>query len=423
MMSSAPSTAPLFSRSQRRCHLLLLLYLPAPALTLDKLCQINGVEPGVARQDIADVGDEIQRYHQLELHQMVDGSFRIHGTELQRRLCLLHWLRRSLRLSEDFVRQHFAPALRQRLKVLKIEKALYDETNLQALILHCSLRLGREFTARDRLFLQIFMKYGLCQRQAVLFNELQQQWLLQKAERAAAEDVIHHWRKRCHLTPDASEIDFWTLLFSMIHAPSAEAIRHAAEIRLMEATRQLIARFENLSGRSISDQAGLQKQLYTHLAQALDRCHFSVGIDNILTQEVTRLYPRLLRTTRQALETFESEFTIRFSAEEIGLIAVIFGAWLMQDNVLQEKQVLLLTGDNAQLEQDIEQQIREITLLPVNFCYQDMRAFQTEGAPREIALVITPYPTSFPLYSPPLIHAELPLSEHQQQRIRHLLES
>ncbi|MFH8132861.1 stationary phase inducible protein CsiE [Pantoea osteomyelitidis] len=422
-MSSAPLTAPLFSRSQRRCHLLLLLFLPAPALTLDKLCQINGVEPAVARQDIADVGDEIQRYHQLELHQMVDGSFRIHGTELDRRLCLLHWLRRSLRLSEDFVCRHFTPALRQRLKVLKIEKALYDETNLQALIMHCSLRLERNFTPHDRLFLQIFMKYGLCQRQPALFNERQRQWLLQKAERAAAEDVIQHWRKRCHLAPDASETDFWTLLFSIIHAPAAATIRHACELRLMEAIRQLIARFEFLSGMKLNDKTGLQHQLYTHLAQALDRCHFSIGIDNSLTLEVTRLYPRLLRTTREALEDFERDFAICFSAEETGLIAVIFGAWLMQENALHEKQVLLLTGDNAQLEQDIEQQLREMTLMPINIKYQDIQAFQTHGAPHEIALIITPYATLLPLYSPPLIHAELPLSENQQQRIRILLES
>lgn len=422
-MSSASLPAPLFSRSQRRCHLLLLLFLPAPALTLDKLCQINGVEPAVARQDIADVGEEIQRYHQLELHQMVDGSFRIHGTELDRRLCLLHWLRRSLRLSEDFVCQHFAPALRQRLKTLKIEKALYDEINLQALITHCSLRLGRNFTPSDRLFLQIFMKYGLCQRQPALFNEAQRQWLMQKAERAAAEEVIQHWRKRCHLAPDVSEADFWTLLFSIIHAPSAAAVHHDCELRLSDAIRQLIARFEFLSGMDFNDKAGLQQQLYTHMAQALDRCHFKIGIDNTLTLEVARLYPRLLRTTREALEDFEADFAIRFSMEEIGLLAVIFGAWLTQENALHEKQVLLLTGDNAQLEQDIEQQLREITLLPINIKYQDIHAFQQQGAPHEIALVITPYATSLPLYSPSLIHAELPLSEHQQQRIRILLES
>jgi len=36
--------------------------------------------------------------------------------------------------------------------------------------------------------------------------------------------------------------------------------------------------------------------------------------------------------------------------------------------------------------------------------------------------LVTPYAISLPLFSPPLIHAELPLSDHQQQRILQLLE-
>ena len=422
-MSSAHSTAPLFSRAQRRCHLLLLLFLPAPALTLEKLCQLNGVDPVVARQDIADVGDEIQRFHQLELHQMVDGSFRIHGTELDRRLCLLHWLRRALRLSQDFVCTHFAPAMRQRLKVLKIEKALWDETNLQALIQHCSLRLARDFTPRDRLFLQIFMKYALCQRQTALFSERQRAWLAAKIERSAADDVIHHWQKRCHLAPDVSETDFWTLLFSLIHAPDGSQLADSQAHKLMAAVEALIARFEQLAQTRIKNQQQLKLQLYTHLAQALDRSHFAIGIDNSVALDVARLYPRLLRTTARALQHFSSDFGTQFSAEEVSLVAVQFGGWLMQESALQEKQVLLLTGADAALEQLLEQQLREMMLLPINITYQDMLHFQREGAPRDVALVVTPYATALPLYSPPLIHAELPLSDHQQQRIRQLLES
>jgi len=421
-MSFAPATAPLFSRSQRRCHLLLLLFLPAPALTLEKLCQLNGVDPAVARQDIADVGDEIQRFHQLELHQMVDGSFRIHGTELDRRLCLIHWLRRALRLSQAFVCDHFVPALRQRLKVLKVEKALWDEINLQALIQHCSLRLMRNFSPRDRLFLLIFMKYALCQRQAALFNERQRSWLSEKAERIAADDVIHHWQKRCHLMPDASETDFWTLLFSLIHAPDATQLSAPQARRLMSATEALIARFEQLAKTRIRNQHELKIQLYTHLAQALDRSHFSIGIDNSVALDVARLYPRLMRTTERALYHFSSDFGTQFSAEETSLVAVLFGAWMMQESALQEKQVLLLTGVDAALEQLLEQQLRDMTLLPINITYQDMLHFQREGAPRDVALVVTPYAISLPLFSPPLIHAELPLSDHQQQRILQLLE-
>ena len=95
----------------------------------------------------------------------------------------------------------------------------------------------------------------------------------------------------------------------------------------------------------------------------------------------------------------------------------------MQENTLQEKQVLLLTDDDRLLEQEIEQQLREMTLLPLNISYQSTAAFQQQGAPKAVSLVISPYAITLPLYSPPLVHAELPISVHQQQRIRLLLES
>lgn len=87
----------------------------------------------------------------------------------------------------------------------------------------------------------------------------------------------------------------------------------------------------------------------------------------------------------------------------MGLIAIIFGVWLMQERSLQEKQVLLLTGHDRDLERQVEQQLRELTL---NIKYQDVADFQRHSAPKGIALVITPYATPLTVYSPLLIHAE-----------------
>jgi hypothetical protein len=53
---------------------------------------------------------------------------------------------------------------------------------------------------------------------------------------------------------------------------------------------------------------------------------------------------------------------------------VIFGAWLMQKADLHEKQVVLLTRENCELEQALEMQLRELTLLPLNIKYLSARA-------------------------------------------------
>jgi transcriptional antiterminator len=61
----------------------------------------------------------------------------------------------------------------------------------------------------------------------------------------------------------------------------------------------MVARFRSQTGMNFSDEQGLTDQLYIHLAQALDRSLFEIGIDNSLPEEIHRLYPRLLRTTKR----------------------------------------------------------------------------------------------------------------------------
>lgn len=90
----------------------------------------------------------------------------------------------------------------------------------------------------------------------------------------------------------------------------------------------------------------------------------------------------------------------------------------MQDNDLHERQIVLLADKNDALETHIEQQLRELTLLPLNIRRISLRAFQKRGRPRGVALIVTPYATPLPLFSPPLIHADRALTEHQQQQIR-----
>ncbi len=104
------------SSSQRRCQVLLMLYLPDAAVTAQSIIAANGVDDAMARQDIAETRDEIQRYHRLDIVTYHDGSYRIEGSALNQRLCLLHWLRRAMRLCPQFVSHQFTPALKTALK-------------------------------------------------------------------------------------------------------------------------------------------------------------------------------------------------------------------------------------------------------------------------------------------------------------------
>lgn len=414
------------SSPQRRCQIVLMLYLPGQSVTSESICRANNVDDAVARQDIAEIRHVIQRYHRLNIVTLADGSYRIEGTTLDQRLCLIHWLRRALRLCPEFISGQFTPLLKTQLKHSGISRILYDDTNLRALVNRCGQNLQRQFDSRDTAFLSLYLQYCLLHQKpelAPVFNNGQRKWAQASAEYQVAAEIARHWQRRTleHAHPD--EHLFLALLFMMLKVPDPKRDHHTQEVRLYRNINQLIDHFQQLSGQHFSDRRGLRDQLYVHLAQAINRCLYGVGIDNSLPEEVQRLYPRLMRTTQQALVPFENTYNMRFTDEEMGLIAVIFGAWLMQESDLHEKQVVLLTGDNPELEQEIEQQLRELTLLPLNIKYQTLQAFQKEGAPKGVALVVTPYTIALPLFSPPLIHAGEPLSERQRQHICQMLEA
>lgn len=414
------------SSPQRRCQTLLMLYLPGPAVTAEHIGKVNNVDVSTVRQDIIDAGEEIARYHCLTIALQVDGRYRIEGTTLELRLCLLHWLRRALRLCPHFIDGYFMPAIKTQLKQLNIARTLYDETNLQALVNRCARSLQRNFECRDGQFLRLYLQYCLLQHHlgdSPRFTPLQSNWMRSTVEYQTAADIVRHWQRRVMQTPDHNEQQFLALLFILLRVPDPHIDGRDQDRQLHQAIAHLIDHFQRIAGYRFHDESGLHERLYIHLAQALNRCVFGIGIDHHLAEEIHHLYPRLIRTTQSALADFETRYTLQFSDNEVALIAVIFGAGLMQESELHEKQVVLLTGDNPALEQEIEQQLRELTLLPLNVKYLAVHSFQKEGAPKNSTLVISPYAIALPLFSPPLIHAEQSLSEHQQQHICKMLET
>jgi transcriptional antiterminator len=246
------------SSSQRRCQVLLMLYLPDAAVTAQSIIAANGVDDAMARQDIAETRDEIQRYHRLDIVTHHDGSYRIEGTALNQRLCLLHWLRRALRLCPQFVSHQFTPALKTALKQHGIARPLYDDANLRALIGFCSRKLQRQFECRDVQFLQLYLQYCLIQHQ--LGNTPQFSCSAQldpvAGEYFTAQEIVRHWKRR---VPQGAHVDeqlFLALLFMMLRTPDPVLDKHQQDQRLRRAIVRMVARFRSQTGMNFSDEQG-----------------------------------------------------------------------------------------------------------------------------------------------------------------------
>lgn len=412
------SSVPALSGPQRRSHLLLMLFAPLPSLSLDALARYNDIDLPTTRRDLVHIGRDLHLIYHLALITEHDGSYRIEGNTLNKRLCLIEGMRRALRLCPEKVTRYYVPLQQHQWQQLPEQYRLMAES-FDAAVVHFSQLLDRPASASDRIFLQLYLRYVLAQchlRQQPEFNQHQFQWLQQKTEHQTVLDIFGQWPL------PQSELVGLTLLARLLKTPNQAGVRCAEDQLLFHEVEELIARFEQLADKRFHQPHMLKNQLFSHLSAALERCHFHLGIDNSLQLEVEEKYPRLLRTTRTAIVPIEAHYRIRFSREEMGLIAVIFGAWLMQDNELQEKQVVILTRDDGAQEKVLELQVRELTLLPLNIKFQSLAEFQAQGAPKNTVLVIAPFAIPLPLFSPPLILVRLPLAQAQQERIRQLLE-
>ena len=273
------------SSPQRRCQALLMLYLPGHSITAEYIGMVNNVDVSTARQDVIEAGEEVERYHRLAIATQADGCYRIEGTTLDLRLCLLHWLRRALRLCPHFVTHHFTPALKTQLKQLKIPRTLYDETNLQALVNRCARSLQRDFECRDVQFLRLYLQYCLLQHhqgESPIFSTLQSAWTQSTLEYQMAADIVHHWQRRVMQTPNRNEQHFLALLFMLLKVPNPQFDGREQDQQLHLAIARLVDRFQHEAHCHFTNERSLHDQLYVHVAQALNRCVFEIGIDHHL---------------------------------------------------------------------------------------------------------------------------------------------
>jgi len=345
-MSLDTAPVPELSGQQRRCHVLLMLYAPLPAMQLETISQINGTDLPTTRQDLADVHRDINRLHRLNILEFGESACQLQGEQLDLRLCLFHGLRRALRTSPAFINQHFSPWLHQALAPYRFADSHFYEHELNRLISQCAAQLSREFSERDQTFLRVYLQYCLWQNlsqgdnsfEPAKLTDLQCQWLREKPEFTAASRLFTQLQHISGGQLAEGERDFFTLLLRLLKNHQYSSSGSSEDEQLTQQVARLIANFQEVAGMKFSSDEGLTRQLFAHLGPAIERCHFAIGIDNLLQDEVTRMYPRLVRTTREALEDFQLEYQIRLSEEEVGLVAVTFGAWLMQGTAVREKQ-------------------------------------------------------------------------------------
>lgn len=422
-MSEDRHPPPALSRSQRQSYLTLLLLIADQSLNAVQLQLPDMPALPETEEDLPLLTDILHNNYQLQLVTLPGEGYRLTGSELQKRICLFSHFRRLLRQAPSLA-EIIALKVEQRMQSRKIGLLAFDEGTLRQLIpAPLPSQMCNHLNASSALLLQLVLNYSFASAERVRFNTRQREWLGAKEWLPMAKNIAsycQHQGMSPTLLPE-DEVRFLTLLLTLLDTPSGNLQHGHLQTQLMAATGQLITRFGRLSSIDMSGHLSLQHRLYCHLSLAIERHYFSIGIDSSVSNELIDMYPGMFRLTSQALSAFEQQYQLTFSRQETMLIALLLVSGAMEVTGYEERQIIVLTNDNPELEQEVERILRESVLLPVTVHHQTLNSFRQYGAPRGVALVISPYIVQLPLFSPPLIHTELPITDHQQECIRKIL--
>lgn len=336
-MSLDTPLVPELSAQQRHCNLVLLLFTPTTPLHLATIGRINRVLPAQAELDIHSVAQEIMRFHALRVIFHPKQGYRLQGSAYDQRLCLLHWLRRSQRLVPNSIETIFVPRINE--SPAGITTAHFSQQIIDVLT-QAETTLQRIFSDQHRDLIQSFLHYSHYQRQTTplpVFPAHLKRWLQAKEEYGVAKNLCH---AAYGPLPDPAlelESEFTTLLLTQLKTYRYLPQIYPEDRRLMDEIEFAIQQIENATHVTFSHREQLCTQLFAHMGPAIERCLFGLKISNLLLDEIELLYPGLMNMTQQAVHHIELEYHIHFPPEELCLIAVSFGAWLIQEGVLADK--------------------------------------------------------------------------------------
>ncbi|AKM46987.1 Transcriptional antiterminator [Edwardsiella anguillarum] len=338
MQNDVPLPPP-HSRAERHCNLALRLLLPTTPLTMARLCKLQQQTPYEAERDLSHLVSDIMRYHALYISFHPRHGYRLHGPAYEWRLCLLHWLQRTLRYFPANVELLLSPALHPAFS----RQTLYERLQQRAPILESpTIPASAAFTPRQ--LIGCMMLYAAAQGHGGRSDSLMPCWLLpyrrrwleQKEEYAVAEALCRIYIGDAPADVLEQERLFATLLLTLLKNHSHSPRDNAQDRALMHEIERCVDCVERDSDVRLSQRERLCARLFAHLGAAVERALFDIRIGTPLAAELASHHPALLALTRRAIAGLERHYRIRFSPEELSLIAVSIGAWLMQAGRLQE---------------------------------------------------------------------------------------
>lgn len=409
---------------ERRDNLLLHLACRIQPAFTQQLSEFNRVSRNTTLDDISRLKKHLQQ-HQLVLAVDKKRGYRIEGSDLALRLAVQQVLQHALKYSDNQAETRIAQILSGQLTAAGLDASSASQV-IDEQLLVAEQQLNRAFSDKDRRALHYLILFSLVDTQRghyPQFTPVQTDFLRAQAECEVAASL--NAALTCQLRfPDVSgNTLFLSLLLSASKKVTPCQSGACEDSRLMTVVKQLIERFQALSGVYLQDINQLESRLFSHLGPAVLRCLFGMRSENALRNEILQRYPLIFRLCRQIIVSVEQDYQVTFCDDELSYIVISFAAWLDRRPETGEQHLLLVTEGGLSSTAILENQLRNLTVLPLHIELMSASQLQQQGVGPHIRLVVSTIALScqIPAHAG-FIQTQHMLTEGEKQQLRLMLE-
>lgn len=414
------------SAGERCNHLLLHLACNVAPLFTQHLSDINHVSRNTTLEDLHQLKISLQEKHGLTLNVSKKQGYHIKGNRLALRLCIQQLLQRTLKYSDTQAENRIAQVLLGYLHAHSMDASAVQHV-IDGSLQQAERQLACVFTDKDKRLLHYMLMFSLLDSLAghhIDFSAQQAAFLREQPTCEAAALLNSDLAEALHLPVFADNTLFFSLLLSASKHLHACPTGSVDDIRLIGHIQTMIAQFQALSGIYFADVSRLAARLFAHLGPAIHRCLFGIQHENVLRDEVSLRYPLIFRLCRQIIVTLEHAYRISVNDDELSYIAISFAAWLDRRPETGEQQVLLLTEGGLSSTAILENQLRNLTVLPLKIIPCSASQLQQQVLPAGTRLIVsTITPQSTLPQEIPFVQVQHMLTDTEQRQLRQILEN
>lgn len=155
-------------------------------------------------------------------------------------------------------------------------------------------------------------------------------------------------------TPNPNETAYITLYIATL--PSLKT--NVSEEIIEKYVQDLVRNFENLSAVSLNDKEQFKKNIQRHIQSSYYRMKYHFPCFNPSLEEIKNNHSYLFRLVKQVVEQSEAKDFVNIREEEIGFLAMYFGANLRAADKKGKNRVLIVCPSGLMMSKMLEDQLR-----------------------------------------------------------------